>query len=150
MWHFGGRVRNWSKHDSTDLSLYQRYHVCGGFVMVWDVIWHSFGPIVSIEYCFKCHCLLLNCCWLFLSLYELCTHAAYIQHDKVQCPKAKIISNWFIKHDNKFNVIKWPPRLLELNQTKHLWNLMEWRSYHYYFSANKSMSTVWYHQANID
>ena len=32
----------------------------------------------------------------------------YFQHDNAAYHKAKVVSNWFHKHDNKFNVLQWP------------------------------------------
>jgi len=33
----------------------------------------------------------------------------YFQQDNAPCHKARIISNWFLEHDNEFTVLKWPP-----------------------------------------
>jgi len=31
----------------------------------------------------------------------------YFQQDNAPCHKARIISNWFLEHDNEFPVLKW-------------------------------------------
>ncbi len=33
----------------------------------------------------------------------------YFQQDNAPCHKAQIISDWFLKHDNEFTLLKWPP-----------------------------------------
>uniref|UniRef100_A0AAY5KJH2 Transposase Tc1-like domain-containing protein n=1 Tax=Esox lucius TaxID=8010 RepID=A0AAY5KJH2_ESOLU len=39
----------------------------------------------------------------------------YFQQDNAPCHKARIISNWFLEHDNEFTVLKWPPQSPDLN-----------------------------------
>jgi len=38
----------------------------------------------------------------------------YFQQDNAPCHKARIISNWFLEHDNDFTVLKWPPQSPDL------------------------------------
>jgi len=45
---------------------------------------------------------------MFIPLWPPCTHplmatSSWIMH------QARIISNWFLEHDNEFTVLKWPP-----------------------------------------
>lgn len=43
-----------------------------------------------------------------------------------QCsPKAQIISNWFLEHDNELTVLKWPLQTTELNSTEDLWDMVK-------------------------
>jgi len=49
----------------------------------------------------------------------------YLQQDKALCHKALIISNWFLKHENEFTVLKWPPQSPDLNPIKHIWDVVE-------------------------
>ena len=38
--------------------------------------------------------------------------------------KAQIITNWFLEHDNKLTVLKWPPSP-DLNPVEYLWDVVE-------------------------
>jgi len=57
----------------------------------------------------------------------------YFQQNNAPCHKVRIISNWFLEHDNEFTVLKWPPQSPDLNPIninykiiKYLRDLVEW------------------------
>jgi len=49
----------------------------------------------------------------------------YFQQDNAPCHKARILSNWFLEHDNEFTVLQWPPQSPDINPTEHLWDVEE-------------------------
>jgi len=44
----------------------------------------------------------------------------YLQQDNALCHKARIISNWFLEHDNEFTALKFPPQSPDLNPIEHM------------------------------
>ncbi len=84
----------------------------GGGVMVWGIFsWYTLGPLVPIE-----HRLNVTA---YLSIVADHVHPfmttvypssdGYFQQDNASCHKAQIISDWFLEHDNEFNLQKKPP-----------------------------------------
>jgi len=41
------------------------------------------------------------------------------------CHKARMISNWFLEHDNEFTVLKLPAQSSDLNPIEHIWDVVE-------------------------
>ncbi len=49
----------------------------------------------------------------------------YFQQDNAPCHKVKIISNWFLEHDDEFTLIKCPPQAPDLNPIQHIWDVVQ-------------------------
>ncbi len=128
--HSDGRVRIWCKeHESMDPScLVSTVQTGGGGVMVWGIFsWHNLGPLVPIEYNLNTTA--------YLSIVADHVHPfittvdpsskGYFQQDNAPCHKAQIISDWFLEHDNEFNLLKWPPQSPDLSPIEQLWDVVE-------------------------
>ncbi len=100
----------------------------GGGVMVWGIFsWHTLGPLVPIEHCLNTTA--------YLSIVADHVHPFmttvysssddYFQQDNAPCHKAQIISDWFLKHDNEFTLLKWSPQSPDLNTIEQLWDVVE-------------------------
>ncbi len=96
--------------------------------MVWGIYsWLILGPLVQIEH-------RLNAT-AYLSIVGDYVHTfmttvypssdGYFQQDNAPCHKAQIISDLFLKHDNKFTLLKWPPQSPDLNPIDHPWDMVE-------------------------
>ncbi|KAK0143178.1 Transposable element Tcb2 transposase [Merluccius polli] len=111
--HSDGRVRIWrQQHESMDPScLVSTVQAGGGGVMVWGIFsWHTLGLLVPIEHRVKATD--------YLSIVADHVHPfmttvypssdGYFQQDNAPCHKARIISDWFLEHDNEFTVLADP------------------------------------------
>ncbi len=148
-----GRVRIWRKeHESMDPScLISMVQAGGGGVMVWGIFsWHTLVPLVPIEH-------RLNAT-AYLSIVADHVHPfmntvypssdGYFQQDNAPCHKAQIISDWFLEHDNEFNLLKWPPQSLDRNPIEHICGGKG--DLHHGCAANKSAATAWCYHVNMD
>ena len=45
----------------------------------------------------------------------------YFQYGNAPCHKAKVISNWFHKHDKEFSFLQLPSQSLDLNSIFGIW-----------------------------
>ncbi len=129
--HSDGWVRIWRKeHDSTDpYCLVSTVQAAGGGVMVWRIFsWHTLGPLVPIEHHLNTTAypsIVADHVHPFMTtVYP--SFDGYFQQDNAPCHKAQIISDWFLKHDKEFTLLKWPPQSQDLSPIEHFWDVEEW------------------------
>jgi len=113
--HLGVRIWHEQNENMDPSCLVTTVHASGGGVMVWGMFsWHTLGPLVPIGH-------RLNAT-AYLSIVSDHVHpfmatmfpSGYFQQDNAPCHKARIISNWFLEHDNELTELKWPPQSPDL------------------------------------
>ncbi len=71
----------------------------------------------------------------------------YFQQDNAPC--YKIVSDWFLKHDNEFTLLKWPPVTRPLSNRAPL-ACGGTGDLHHGCAADKSAATAWCYHVNMD
>ncbi len=100
----------------------------GGGVMVCGIFsWHTLGPLIPIEHRLNTTAymsIVADHVHLFMTtVYP--SSDSYFQQDNAPCHKAQIISDWFLEHDNEFNLLNWPPQPPDLNPIEHFLDVVE-------------------------
>ncbi|GFW12286.1 transposable element Tcb2 transposase [Trichonephila clavipes] len=95
--------------------------------MLWETFsWASLGPVVVVE-------LTMNAsAYLNIIAYQLHPYIASVfpdgngmfQEDNPPCQKAKIVLEWFQKHDAEFQLMSSSSNSPDLNQIEHIWDVM--------------------------